>query len=188
MIQLREKGISGREYFEIAQKVRALTRKYNVRLIINDRVDIMQAVDADGVHLGVHDIPLSEARRLAPGKILGYTVHNFDELRYAHENGADYIGAGPVFETATKTVEAATLGTAGLQKIVHQSSLPCVAIGGINSQNAFTTASCGVTGCCIINDILGDNNPKDKTKQLKRLIQEGQQQVNSDILPREHGE
>ena len=139
------------------------------------RKHIMQAVEADGVHLGEHDIPLAEVRRIAPEKIIGYTVHNFNELRHAQENGADYVGVGPVFKTVTKTVAAPTLGKAGLQAIIQQSSIPCVAISGINSQNAFTTASCGVTGCCIINDILGDNNPKDKTKQLKRLIQRGHQ-------------
>ena len=181
IIQLREKDISGREYFDIAREVRSLTSKYNVPLIINDRVDIMQAVEADGVHLGEHDIPLPEVRRIAPEKIIGYTVHNFDELRHAQDKGADYIGVGPVFKTATKTVAAPTLGTAGLQELVQQSSIPCVAISGINSKNAFEAAACGVAGCCIISDILRADDPKNKTRQLKELIQKGHKLMKQDI-------
>jgi len=170
LVQLREKEISAKEFFETGKKLLTLTRSYDVPLIINDRVDVMLALDAEGVHIGENDLPLPDVRRIAARKIVGYTVHNIEELRYAEKNGADYAGVGPVFRTATKSVDAPALGLEGLRRLTERSRIPCVAIGGINAGNVSDVASCGVTGCCVIGAVLQSDNPGLATLKPKKAI------------------
>ncbi|HZX46231.1 MAG TPA: thiamine phosphate synthase, partial [Clostridia bacterium] len=115
LVQLREKDASSREFYQLAVSMKNLTAEYGVPLIINDRLDIALAVEADGIHIGQEDLPLPVVRRLlGPDKIIGYSVSNIEEACYGEKHGADYLGAGPVFATATKKVSTPTLGPAGL--------------------------------------------------------------------------
>ncbi len=167
VVQLRDKHASGRELYELGTRVLAVTRRHGVPFIVNDRVDVMLAVDADGVHIGQDDAPLPQARRLARGKILGYSVHDLASLRQAEAAGADYVGVGPVFATATKQVTVPLLGLEGLEEIVRATRLPCVAIGGIGVASAAAVAATGVAGICVISAILGAPDPGAAARDLR---------------------
>ncbi|SHE99958.1 thiamine-phosphate pyrophosphorylase [Caldanaerobius fijiensis DSM 17918] len=137
IIQLREKEISSKEFYELALKVKEVTKHNNIPLIINDRVDIALAVDADGVHVGQEDLPAEVVRRLiGPDKILGVSASTVEEAVKAERDGADYLGVGAVYTTLTKP-EADAIGIEGLQKIKEAVSIPVVAIGGITQENAY---------------------------------------------------
>ncbi len=170
VVQLREKGVSGQAFYQAALGVHALTRRLGVPLIINDRVDVMLAVGAEGVHVGRGDLPLPAVRRLAEGRIVGYSVNTLEHLRFAESAGADYVGIGPVFATGTKPDTGPVLGVAGLREIVSQATIPCVAIGGITPANIDEVAACGVAGCCVVSAILGADNPEAAARDLKSRI------------------
>lgn len=169
MLQLRDKDNSTLDFYKEAIKVKQLTRKYNIPYIINDRLDIAMAVDADGAHLGQDDMPLSVARKLlGPDKIIGISVQNIDEALKAQEGGADYIGVGAIFDTSTKkdahSVKITTLD--GIKKAVN---IPVVAIGGINYLNAMEVIGMGIEGIAVISAILGEKNIKDASEKLMSL-------------------
>lgn len=170
MVQLRLKEGKTSLFFRLGEKLLHELRPYNVPLIINDRVDIMLALGADGVHIGRGDLPLPEVRRLAGGKIVGYSVNTLDHLYYAEANGADYAGVGPVFSTGTKTDTAPVLGQKGLAAIVEAARIPCVAIGGVNATNAGTVMVTGAAGCCVVSAILGAADPRQAAKELRKRI------------------
>ena len=155
VVQLREKACASGEFYEIGRRLLAVTRRCGVPLIINDRLDILLALDADGLHVGRGDLPLGRARALTPGKILGYSVHSVADLRHAEACGADYVGIGPAVPTGTKPDAAAALGVAGVAEIARAASIPCVAIGGIHAGNAAAVKAAGVSGVCVISAILG---------------------------------
>ena len=135
MLQLREKESSGKEFLEKAIKLRELTRRYNVKLIINDRVDIAMICDADGVHVGQSDIPANKVRELiGANKIIGVSARTIEEARIAKENGADYLGVGAMFKTTTK-LDAKSVSIETLKSIKEEVNLPIVAIGGLNLNN-----------------------------------------------------
>ena len=154
LVQLREKAADGREFFEIGRRVLAVTRRLGVPLIINDRVDVMLALEAEGIHVGHDDLPLERVRALARGRIVGYSVKSAAEAVFAERAGADYLGVGPVFATATKADAGEGLGLDGLRRIVAATRLPCVAIGGVSPANAAEVTATGVAGCCAISAIL----------------------------------
>lgn len=158
LVQLREKSCTDREYYELALKVHGLTRAHGVPLILNDRVDIMLAVGAEGVHVGPEDLPLERVAALAAGRIVGYSVNDLDDLELAHRAGATYAGVGPVFATATKSDHRPALGIAGLRAIVARARVPCVAIGGITPARTPDVMRTGVAGVCAISAILGRDN------------------------------
>lgn len=136
LLQLREKDVGSGEFYNIAVEMKKLAGLYRTPLIINDRLDIALAVDADGLHIGQEDLPLEVARKLlGPGKILGYSVSNQAEAVYGEENGADYLGAGPVYHTGSKEVAIEPIGPAGLKRIKESVSIPVVGIGGIGIAN-----------------------------------------------------
>lgn len=167
VVQLREKELSAREFFEVGQRLLAVTRRHGVPLIINDRLDIMLALDADGCHLGRGDLPLAVARRLAPGKILGYSVNALEQVAEAVAGGADYIGIGPVFPTGTKSDAGPALGREVLQRITASAGRPCVAIGGISAANAGELRGTGVAGICVISAILAAPDVTAAVRQLR---------------------
>jgi len=166
-VQLREKNLAGGPFHEVAAALQLLTRRLGVPLIINDRVDVMLAVDAEGVHVGRGDLPLGAVRRLASSRVVGYSVNNLAHLRFAESAGADYVGAGPVFATATKTDTGPVLGLAGLREIVQAARIPCIAIGGITADNIAAVAGCGAAGCCVISAILAADDPERAARDLK---------------------
>jgi thiamine-phosphate pyrophosphorylase len=154
IVQIREKDISSRQFYEIAKSVKEVTDYYKLPLIINDRIDIAQAVDAAGVHLGQSDLHMLDARRiLGSGKIIGISAGNSDEAAEAERNGADYVGIGAVYPTGSKN-DADIVGLDGLRDVVSSIAIPSVAIGGINSSNARDILATGVNGISVISAIL----------------------------------
>lgn len=158
LVQLREKNMSGHEYYQCAKKVKELLDKFDIPLIINDRVDIALAVDADGVHLGPEDIPVYAARMLmGPGKIIGASANCIEEALDYHRQGADYLGVGALFPTNTKT-NTEHVSLEQLREIKAAVNIPIVGIGGINAQNAASVKETGVDGIALSSGILGSEN------------------------------
>lgn len=166
IVQLREKDISSLEFFNVAKVVKEVTDKYNVPLIINDRIDIALAVDAAGVHIGQSDMPCNIARKILPkGKIIGVSVHSVDEAIKAKEEGADYLGCGAVFSTSTKS-DVTTLSIDKLKKIKKSVDIPVVAIGGINENNISKLNGVGIDGVAVISAIIVKENPKKAAEEI----------------------
>jgi thiamine-phosphate pyrophosphorylase len=168
MVQLREKGASGREFFDIARELLALTRSKGVPLIINDRLDIALAAGADGVHLGQSDLPCLEARRIA-GKdfIIGISAHTPEEALSAQADGADYIGAGAVFPTGSKADAGAVIGIEGIRAVAGAVKIPVAGIGGINPGNAASVIAAGAAGLAVISAILSQSDIRAAALALK---------------------
>jgi thiamine-phosphate pyrophosphorylase len=158
LVQLRDKQADGLRLYATACRLRAVTRRLGVPLIINDRVDVMLAAAADGVHVGPTDLPLAQVRALAQGRLVGYSVTGPADLEVAQRDGADYIGIGPVFPTSTKPDASAVLGLAGLRRLAACTDLPCVAIGGITPANCASVLEAGAEGVCVISAILGQSD------------------------------
>ncbi|MBP1743964.1 MAG: thiE [Firmicutes bacterium] len=155
IVQVREKDISSRQFFEISRSLKQITDYYGIPLIINDRIDIAQAVDAAGVHLGQSDLHMLAARKiLGEGKIIGISAGNAAEAAEAEKYGADYVGIGAVFPTGSKSDADDPIGIAGLRDVVSSISIPSVAIGGINNSNAADVLAAGVNGISVISAIL----------------------------------
>lgn len=170
LIQLREKNKTTREYIEMATAVHDLTKKYNVPLIIDDRVDVMLAVDAEGVHLGAEDMPLDMARKLiGPDKILGATTKTVEAARAAYENGADYLGVGAIFPTTTK-VKTILTSTDTLSKICKNVPIPVFAIGGLNPSNLDVLNGIDIEGVCVVSAIMKADSPYNATLEMQRAI------------------
>lgn len=170
LVQLREKDISSLDFYHLAAKMKEITHAWHVPFIINDRLDIALAVDADGLHIGQDDLPLTAARSLlGPGKILGYSVSTVEEAIYGEKNGADYLGAGTVFPTGSKADTGEPIGLRGLQKIKQNVSVPVVGIGGIGVSNLQEVKATGIDGVSLISAILGNNDIEESSRQLIRL-------------------
>ncbi len=170
MIQIREKDASARDVISLARAVRELAAPYGVPVVINDRVDIAVAAGADGVHLGWSDIPCDVARAiLGPDKIVGLTVENMGQVFIANELPADYIGVSPVYATPTKTDTGCPFGLNGLAAAVEISTLPVVAIGGVNIETAPGIIRCGVDGLAVVSAIMGAQDPCQAASELRKL-------------------
>ena len=169
MVQLREKNVTSREFYEKALLLKKITDKYKVPLIINDRVDIAMAIGADGVHVGQKDIHAFAVRKMVGEKmIIGVTANTVDLAMDAEKDGADYIGAGAVFKTSTK-LDAKTLSKEDLKAITDSVKIPVVAIGGISNENIESLHGCGISGVAVSSGIMsGDSfaNAK-KMKEIK---------------------
>lgn len=156
IIQLREKNEDGLIFLEKAKKLRKITKKYDAKLIINDRVDIAILSDADGVHIGQHDIPIKDVRTLIGNeKIIGVSVSNLDQAIQAQKEGANYLGIGAMFQTLTK-LDAREVTNDELKKIKNVIDLPIISIGGINLENIKTLEKCD--GYAVISAILKEDN------------------------------
>ncbi len=154
-IQMREKALSGRELLLLAQRLRRLTKRYGVPLLINDRVDIALLADADGVHLGQSDVPAACARRLlGPGRIIGVTVDGVDQARQAQADGADYVGLGPFFPTDSKGDAGPPLGLDTLREVKAAIDIPVVAVGGVKRENARSLIAAGADGVAVISAVV----------------------------------
>lgn len=173
VVQLRAKTLSTREFFELGKKVFDCLKSKGIPFIINDRIDIALALNADGVHLGQQDMPLNIARKiLGKEKIIGISVNTVKEAIEAEKGGADYLGVGPAFPTITKPDIRTPLGIDGLKKIRQQIKIPIVAIGGIDKSNAKGVFKTGVDGIAVVSAIVLSNNPEqavvDLLKELKK--------------------
>lgn len=171
VIQLREKDLSTAQYLKRARMLRELTRKYEKMLIINDRIDIAMATEADGVHIGQEDMPLGAARRLWPNGIIGVTVRNIEQARMAASEGADYVGAGPVFRTYSKMLDAQPLQFDGLKQICSLVPVPVIAIGGIQETNIQGIRETGCQGVAVISALFGNGDAAKAARDLKVLLQ-----------------
>lgn len=170
-VQLREKTCSTREFIAEARLLKQLLAADNVPLIINDRVDVALAVDADGVHLGQNDMAIEDARKLVgPSKIIGISAECLDHARAAQAAGADYIGISPVFSTATKTDTAPPLGLAGVRAMRQAVDLPLVGIGGIGPQNGGEVISAGATGIAVVSAIVSAVCPERAARDLRQTV------------------
>ena len=169
LVQLREKNITSREFYEKALKLRKIKKKYNVPLIINDRVDIAMAVNADGVHVGQKDIPVSEVKRISGGKlIVGATANTVELAKEAEKQGADYIGSGAMFSTPTKD-DAKPMTKDMLKNIVNSVNIPVCAIGGINIDNVIELKNTGIAGVAVSSGIMGVENVFDISNTFLKL-------------------
>lgn len=166
VVQLREKNLSGKKFFETALSLKKITGKYKIPLIINDRVDIAVAADADGVHVGQSDLPAKAARKIiGEEKILGVSASTLDEALKAESDGADYIGVGGIFFTATKP-DAEFVSPETLKKICESVKIPVVAIGGINAETLPQVKGTGIAGVAVVSAIVAAENPEDAAKNL----------------------
>lgn len=171
-IQLRMKDASPEEVEQEALRVQALCRTYHATFIIDDHVELVKKIHADGVHLGKHDMPVAEARRLLGNDfIIGGTANTFDDVKMHYEAGADYIGCGPFRFTTTKKNLSPILGLEGYRRIVSQMkeagiNLPIVAIGGITREDIPAILQTGVTGVALSGTILRADNPTEETRRI----------------------
>ncbi|EPV8285435.1 thiamine phosphate synthase [Vibrio alginolyticus] len=171
MVQVREKHGDVRAFIERAQAVKDILKDTNVPLIINDRVDVALAVDADGVHLGQSDMPATIARELiGPNKILGLSIENEEQLAEADSLPIDYIGLSAIFATPTKTNTKKFWGIDGLKMALETTSLPIVAIGGINESNIPQLSATGVHGLALVSAIFHAEDPKAASEYLLGLM------------------
>jgi thiamine-phosphate pyrophosphorylase len=170
VVQLREKDISTLNFYEIALKVKAVTFKHSIPLIINDRIDIALAIDAEGIHVGQEDMPCSIARKIiGEDKILGISVATVEEAKEAEKNGADYLGVGAMFPTDTKE-DARSVSIDVLKEIKQSVSIPVVAIGGIHSNNVMLLKPANIDGIAVISDILSKEDITMAAETLKNLV------------------
>ena len=168
ILQLREKDKSTREYLALAEKVHKLTQKYNVPLIIDDRLDIAMAVDAEGVHLGQSDMPIHIARKIFGNhKIIGATAKSVPQALEAYEQGADYLGVGAIYPTTTK-VKTILTSTDTLGDICNAVPIPVDAIGGLNKDNMDILAGIPIAGICVVSAIMKAEDPKLAAMELRR--------------------
>ncbi len=167
LIQLREKENTTREYISLAEKVHAITQKYNIPLIIDDRVDVALAVNAEGVHVGQSDMPVFMARKLmGENKIVGATTKTVSQAVEAYEQGADYLGVGAIYPTTTK-VKTVLTSVDTLKEIVKAVPISVNAIGGLNADNIDILKGSGISGICVVSAIMKSENPKLAAKNLK---------------------
>lgn len=172
LMQLREKNRTTKEYIELASKVHKICRKYNVPLIIDDRVDVMLAVDCEGVHLGAEDMPLAMARRIiGPDKILGATAKKVDVAKAAYEAGADYLGVGAIYPTTTK-VKTIITSTETLDAICQAVPIPVNAIGGLNASNMDVLKGIDIAGVCAVSAIMKAESPRLAAEGMKKKFRE----------------
>lgn len=171
LVQYRSKHTDGNAMYTEAMQMKAVCDKYNVPLVINDRLDVAMAVEAAGVHLGQNDLPCSVARKILGEKyLIGVSAHNPQEALQAVHDGADYLGCGAVFGTITKT-DTSKLGIAGLSAIRKAVTVPIVGIGGINIDNYNEILKTGADGAAIVSGILAQDNITNTVTSLKNIYE-----------------
>ena len=172
VVQLREKDASTGEFIELARRLMKLLKPLDIPLIINDRVDVALAVDADGVHIGQSDMSYEDARRLlGPDKIIGLSVENFKDIEAANALDVDYIGISPVYGTPTKTDTAEPFGLEGLREAVQMSAHPTVAIGGMNASTIAEVMAAGTDGVAVVSAICSAENIRKATSDLRAIVE-----------------
>lgn len=169
VVQYRNKNAKTREMYEEALRLREICR--DTIFLINDRVDIALAANADGVHLGQSDMPCLAARKLlGPEKIIGITVHNLSEAQQAQDAGADYLGVSPIFQTATKSDAGKPAGISLIEEIRAHVDIPLIAIGGINHSNAECVIKAGADGLCAISCVVAKEDVRAEIRKFQDLF------------------
>jgi len=173
IVQYREKDLSTKEMYQEAKVIREITKDKNVILIINDRIDIALAVDADGVHIGQDDMPFEIARKiLGEDKIIGLTVHNTDEAILGEKLGANYLGVSPIFATSTKKDAGKPAGIELIKNVKKIVKTPLVAIGGINYENVDEILKAGISNVAVISAIVTKENVEEECRKFIRKIKD----------------
>lgn len=173
IVQLRAPTLKKKAWYELALALKPLCQNYQVPLIINDHIDVALAVDADGVHIGQDDFPVSVARKLlGPNKIIGLSVTNITELEQANKEQIDYVGIGPIFDTSTKTDAAKAIGFDSIQNYTQKSIHPNVLIGGLKEEHISTIKKLGGGGICVVSAICGAADPKVISERMKEKWRE----------------
>jgi thiamine-phosphate pyrophosphorylase len=174
VVQLREKDVTARKRYEIGREVRELTRKADVPLIVNDRVDLALALDADGVHLGDEDLPVPVARELLGDEaLIGRSVSLVEDASEAEAAGADYLGVGAIYATGSKddiAEEEYAIGTDRVADIAEAVDIPVVGIGGVTSENAAEVIGAGADGVAVITEITAADDPAVATRDLGTVV------------------
>lgn len=172
VVQIREKEGETLDFYNLALKVKEITSKYNVPLIVNDRIDVALAIKSEGVHIGQTDMPADVARSLIGDEmILGVSASTVEEARKAEKDGADYIGTGAVFPTATKD-DAPSITKDDLKEVTSSINIPTVAIGGITLENASELADTGIAGISVVSAIMNSKDPKIASENLLKIYNE----------------
>jgi thiamine-phosphate pyrophosphorylase len=172
MVQLREKSLGTRAFIDRANRLKALLKPYHVPLIINDRVDVALASDADGVHIGQSDMPYETVRALLPpGKIIGLSAETPEQVLEAENWDVTYLALSPLYATPSKTDHAEPWGLAGLRWVRANSRHPLVVIGGLNSENTAEAIENGAVGIAVISAICSAESPRTAAVELKQTIQ-----------------
>ncbi len=170
-MQVREKGLTTNELYSLACELRKLTSDFRANLIINDRIDIALAVEADGVHLGWQSLSFNITRKLIGfKKLIGVSTHNRQEALQAQDSGADYITFGPVFETPSKAGLIRPIGPEAIRNLKTEVKIPVIALGGINENNVESVLENGADGIAVISGIMHADNPKEAAKRIYKKI------------------
>ena len=170
LIQLREKDLALRDTFELARDLRALTKPYGCLLIINDRIDVALATGADGVHLGLEDLPIAAARKIAPDLIIGASSHTLEEAKQAEAAGASYVNIGPIYPTQTKNWTEPYLGIEGLTEIAPQVNIPFTVMGGIKKKHIPELCAVGASTIALVTAVTAALNPEQAARELREEI------------------
>ena len=171
-VQLREKECSTLEFIQQALTIKDFLKTRGVPLIINDRVDVAQAVKADGVHLGQSDMPLKMAKKiLGDSMIIGISAESLEDAIEAEKGSADYLGVSPIYATPTKTDTAPPLGLVGLRKIRKRVKIPLVGIGGLNKENSADVIRNGADGVAVVSAIMAADDPETAARYLRQAIE-----------------
>ncbi len=166
-VQLRERDLSTSDLYSLAKEIREITERKGANLIINDRVDIAIAVDADGVHLGWQSLEIDIVRRMiGQDKIIGFSAHSLKEAERAGNSGADYVTISPIFDTVNKDYFIKPLGVGEIGKIKEQINIPVIALGGINENNVNVVLKNGADGIAVISAVLLSDNPKQTVTRI----------------------
>ncbi len=182
-VQLREKGLSTVELYVLASEIREITREKGANLIINDRVDIALAVDADGVHLGWQSLGIEIVRKMIGNdKLIGFSAHNLQEAQKAENSGADYVTISPIFDIAYKDHFVEPLGTEKIGKIKEELDIPVIALGGINENNVNGVLENGADGIAVISAIFQSENPRQSAIRLYKEIKKNELESEEIIL------
>jgi thiamine-phosphate pyrophosphorylase len=171
MVQLREKEATTRAFVEQARALKATLAPLGVRFVVNDRLDVALAVDADGLHVGQDDMPVAEARRLlGPGKIVGLSITSLSQARAADAASVDYLGVGPIYQQQTKYDASPPLGVEGLRAIRGLTRQPIVAIGGLTPDNSAPLIAAGADGLAVVSAIVAADDPEAVARRFARLF------------------
>ena len=171
VVQLREKETTTKEFYQEGLKIKAYLKAGNIPLIINDRIDITLALDADGVHLGQEDMPIDVARKiLGPERIIGASVFTPEEAKRAEASGADYLGLSPIFITQTKPELIQHLGIEGIPLLREAVQIPVVGIGSINRGNAYEAVKAGLDGVAVVSAICSQEDPRAAAEAIKKEV------------------
>lgn len=159
-VQLREKDLNSDQLYTLGEALRTLTRRYRAQLLINDRIDIALAVEADGVHLTEHSLPVPVARQLLGNdKLIGVSTHQLQRARDVEQQGADFVTFSPIYATPSKARYGAPQGVEKLEHICQELTIPVIALGGITAQRSAAVLNAGAQGCAVISAILSADNP-----------------------------